>query len=560
MKRQALISALLSAVLWAVPQASSARSIKATVIPVQFPDLRFSVSEAAMDSVVNAAAAYWQEEFCGKASVSISLVSPVTLARTYKYYGANSSDRNDALAYVAVKEACQAVGTALDFSKAGELIFIVPGKSEADAGDPDLFWPQYASLEDRKVFFYMNGRRITGYAIVNELGADGGIAGIGTLCHEFGHLLGLPDFYDTDGEGSGGKAKCLWGSIALMDKGNENDGGHTPPHLSAIERWCLDAGEAIVPDTSGTYTLEPVHRHGSYLQIAGSSSNEIYLLENRRAEGRDAFIGGQGLLMYRIDKSSRPAGYSTYYQEIITAAQRWRYNHVNCNPEHQCGAIVPAEEDAASVAEVFYTTDGPSAPLNISGISFAADGTASFTVSRPLVLGSVRVFQSEAILNWKTDPAAGRLDSCSVAISAEGEDIRSNFRISSSGNSHGAMLSPLKPKTAYHYTIKAYYDGDKAYSLEGDFTTLAYRSGSFPFIYLSRDGRDGAGRFTSGTHIPLTVFNAPDAVRTEWFFDGIPVVPDSEGLFIITQRGILRAVVYREDGSVDILEKEVQTR
>ena len=74
------------------------------------------------------------------------------------------------------------------------------------------------------------------------------------------------------------------------------------------------------------------------------------------------------------------------------------------------------------------------------------------------------------------------------------------------------------------------------------------------------DGRDGAGRFAAGTHIPLTVFNAPDAVRTEWFFDGIPVVPDSEGLFIITQRGILRAMVYREDGSVDILEKEVQVR
>ena len=56
------------------------------------------------------------------------------------------------------------------------------------------------------------------------------------------------------------------------------------------------------------------------------------------------------------------------------------------------------------------------------------------------------------------------------------------------------------------------------------------------------------------------MFNAPDAVRTEWYFNGGEASPDSEGMFTISRSGTLKAMVYWEDGSVDIIEKEVQTR
>ena len=56
------------------------------------------------------------------------------------------------------------------------------------------------------------------------------------------------------------------------------------------------------------------------------------------------------------------------------------------------------------------------------------------------------------------------------------------------------------------------------------------------------------------------MFNAPDAVRTEWYFNGGKASPDSEGMFTISRSGTLKAMVYWEDGSVDIIEKEVQTR
>ncbi|MBO4427186.1 MAG: hypothetical protein J5771_01700 [Bacteroidales bacterium] len=557
MKSKAFIIALLCLVC--APFLRAANQTKATVIQIQFSDLSFTCPAAKIDSILNEAALYWTEQHCGATVFSFVKGPAVTLSRSYKYYGANASDSHDALAYAAVKDACNEADDALDFSKAGHLVFLVPGKSEPASGNTDLFWPQFASLEDRSIEFYKDGRRITDYIIVNELGADGNIAGIGDLCHEFGHLLGLKDFYDTDGDGSGGTSKAMWGSLAIMDKGNANDGGHTPPYLNAVERWCLEIGSCSPIDTSGIYTLETIERHGKYLSIGADDNKDFYLLENRSGTGRDAAIGGQGLVLYHVNQSSKPAGYSTYYQEVISATQRWKLNQINCNPDHQCACVVPADEAATSVAGVFFTSQGPELPLCIRDISFDAEGSARFTAFRPLVLTGTGVYQTDATLSWKTDAIAGALDSCSVVLSAGGQDRRVPV-ISGDANSHGCIIGGLTPKTVYTYVIKAHYAGGRCYSISGSFTTSAFRSGTFPFIFLPSTGRNKDGSFRTGTGIPLVIFNAPDAVATSWTFDGAPVAPGADGLFPLTRSGILRAEAIRADGSKEILVKEVSVR
>ena len=557
MKCKAFIIALLCLVC--TPSMRAANQTKATVIPIQFTDLSFTLLPAKIDSILNEAALYWTEQHCGATEFTFVKGPTVTLTRSYKYYGANASDSHDALAYAAVKDACNEADNVVDFSKAGHLVFIVPGKSEPASGDPDLFWPQYASLEDRSIEFYKDGRRITDYIIVNELGADGAITGIGDLCHEFGHLLGLKDFYDTDGDGSGGTSKAMWGSLAIMDKGNANNAGHTPPYLNAVERWCLGIGNCSPIDSSGIYNLETIERHGNYLSIVTDDPKDFYLLENRSGLGRDAAIGGHGLVLYHVDQSAKPAGYSTYYQEVITAAQRWKYNQVNCNPEHQCAYVIPADESAATVAGVFYTTQGPEIPLCIRDISFDAEGSATFTAFRPLVLTGSGVYQTDASLSWRTDPIAGALDSCVVALSAVGQN-RNFLILPGADNNHCCIIGGLTPKTAYTYIIKAHYAGGRCYSINGGFTTSAYRSGTFPFIFLPPNGRNKDGSFHVGTGIPLVIFNAPDAVATSWTFDGAPISPGNDGLFTLTHSGVLRAEAIREDGSKEILVKEVTVR
>jgi immune inhibitor A len=92
--------------------------------------------------------------------------------------------------------------------------------------------------------------------------------GLGVFCHEFGHDLGLPDFYDTDG---GENSTAFW---TLMSSGSwlghgaaANEGIGTHPGLMGAEEklflgW-LD--HSTVPlGSSGTFTLNPAQ-----LQVDG---------------------------------------------------------------------------------------------------------------------------------------------------------------------------------------------------------------------------------------------------------------------------------------------------
>ena len=92
--------------------------------------------------------------------------------------------------------------------------------------------------------------------------------GLGVFAHEFGHDLGLPDFYDTaDGENS----TSFW---TLMSSGSwlghgaaTGDGiGTTPGLMGAEEKLFLGwlDHSTVAPGTTGSYTLNP-----SQLQVRG---------------------------------------------------------------------------------------------------------------------------------------------------------------------------------------------------------------------------------------------------------------------------------------------------
>jgi immune inhibitor A len=124
---------------------------------------------------------------------------------------------------------------------------------------------------------------------------------VGVCCHEFGHMLGLPDLYDTTYASEGVGVWCVMGA------GSWNDNGLTPGHFCAWSKARLKWLTPSVVKTAKTLSLAPVERdkRAVYrLWTKGKSGSEYFLLENRQRSGFDAKLPGDGLLIWRIDDAN----------------------------------------------------------------------------------------------------------------------------------------------------------------------------------------------------------------------------------------------------------------
>ncbi len=91
---------------------------------------------------------------------------------------------------------------ALEESELG-LLFIMAGYETASSDDTPAVWAHRWTMPFPA---YVNGIEIANYTTMGEILWDEGSAEkpihipscIGTVCHELGHFLGLPDLYNTD--------------------------------------------------------------------------------------------------------------------------------------------------------------------------------------------------------------------------------------------------------------------------------------------------------------------------------------------------------------------------
>ena len=578
MKRLYLTLILLASLLSSVAVAAERRVV---VIFVQFQDLSFTGGRSEFKSFTDSLSLYFTDQFFGKTSFRFDAGPVITLSRNYAYYGSNSPDSYDALMYRGVEEACKAAADSIDFSlysngslsTVKDVLIMVPGMPESESGVRDMFWPQYVSLTDKGSGLYVSGRRITEYGLACELGPDGRFAGIGSMAHEYCHILGLSDMYDTDGEGSGGRAKALWGVTSIMDEGYRNAGGHVPPSFNAADYYTLGEGRGEVMDKPGYYTLRPISEEGHYYIFKGGNEGEVFLVENRWNAGWDSYIGGYGMLIYHWDKSAGDALWSDFFSSSISALKRWEHNEVNCNPAHQCVELVAPDDNLAffptatstdfssETTPAFRFWNGESAALAFTDITRNADLSVSFTLIKPLSIYSCTPFQNSFIMHWTCDERIDMLvDSCLVNCYA-GEEIVAGIkgsRLEEGG--WGCNLGGLSPNTEYRLEVQVYRRGSIIFSGETSAVTLSSRKGISPFIYLKDGPRNADGSFPRGARIPLQVFNSTGAQSIRWFFDKQNITAGRDGLFTLDRSGTLRAEVYWEDGSHDIFIKEVTVK
>lgn len=596
------------------------------IILAQYRDVKFTYSRQdfvdmltqtgySLNGATGSAKEYFDAQFSGLFDFSFDVSGIVTLPSERAHYGGNGSDGSDKAPAQMIIDACRLADAEIDFSLYDDdndgavdnvFVFFAGGDEAEGAGDNCIWSHAWYIYSGAGQDVELDGKKIDRYACTSELSRRYSdrdyrdvLAGIGTFCHEYFHTFGIPDMYDTDYEGSGGTAAGLWAWTSLMDAGNQNNYGNTPPNLNAIEREHLGISVPAVIEGDGGYSLEPIHKNGQYMRLDTDRDGEYYLLEYRSGEGWDKYIGGEGMLVYHVDKTNTATGFSDSYGRELTAIQRWTYaNEVNCRPDHQCADLLEADSrtDYFSEAEkemfmtslqnirgIFFPngnitsitsdgnpgfrfwsgTTGDASVTNIrengSGVSFNVTGfsdiemppaatdikTEAFMDAAIIQFGSDRPFEGEAIVTWGR--TGHEKDTTRVYPYEPGK--------------YSVTLEDLQPDNKT-YTAEIFFEvsGITGAAASASFMTKKSPVVEWPFIYMNSVTRNRDGSLPSGSRLPLRVYNASDAAEITWTFNGVIIGPEGDGYFTVEESGELKARVIMEDGSEEILMKEITVR
>ncbi|MEC7416443.1 MAG: M6 family metalloprotease domain-containing protein, partial [Candidatus Thermoplasmatota archaeon] len=272
-----------------------------------FEDIAFANSDSMWD--------YFDEVSKGALNIEGEVFGPYTLDGDAEDYSSGSSF---------VRDSVEIADDDIYFPDFDAVMAIHSGPGGESSGDSNDIWSAHwpsitinTDDEDENGNDYVIRRisQVPEYQLSN-----GERNPLGVWCHEFGHELGLPDYYDTDGSSEG------VGNWAVMAAGSWGNNGETPVYFSAYSRFWLGWDQPIiVEDDVANLVIEPVSEGGKIykLPIPGnwSNSEEYFLLENRQQTRYDTYLPGEGLLIWHID------------EDIMFS--KWSSNTVNNDEDHK---------------------------------------------------------------------------------------------------------------------------------------------------------------------------------------------------------------------------------
>ena len=242
--------------------------------------------------------------------------------------------------------ALEALDPDVDFSQydtdedgtADMVFFLVAGfGSDNSANDRDYLWPHMNNFTESPV---LDGVNFNLYACsTNMTGEEGDfisynkVAGIGTICHEFSHCLGLPDFYDTDSDGSGSTNRNYPMTWSIMASGFKNNMGRNPVGYSLFERYALGFATLTLIEGEGTITVPALEKSNTGYRMNTANPGEYFIVENRQRVKWDKNLAGPGMLIWRVDSSN---------------VDVWENNLVNASPSRSYYELLRAKFNGMS--------------------------------------------------------------------------------------------------------------------------------------------------------------------------------------------------------------------
>ena len=306
------------------------RTYRQPVVLISFEDCDFSMAEPAAwyDRILNepgynegagpgSMADYFRDQSRGRFNLRMDIFGPIRVDVPAK----GDSGAVDLGGRAVSKALKQLVETSrADFSsydwdgdgQVDQVICILAGYTGSQVSGH--VWPNTGNTS----VAISSGLKFSTYSVSCELWADGTSCGIGTICHEFSHCLGLPDLYPASP--FSGMPFSVVDEWDLMDGGNFTGRGWCPPNYSALERMLLGWEEPHELTGSASVTgMRPVaDGGGSYIVRNPANADEYYLLENRQRTGWDYGLPGEGLVIAHVD----------YHREL------WSDNLVNTQSDH----------------------------------------------------------------------------------------------------------------------------------------------------------------------------------------------------------------------------------
>ncbi len=383
-------------------------TVKGLIVLAEFQDVKFQPESTLEyfetklnkegyvgEETIGSAYDYFKEQSYGLFTPEFEVVGPVTLPKNRSDYGYEEDLDNLFLdAAILADEECGVNFADFDINDDHYVDFffvIFAGHGEAQGGPVESVWPAMKDMT-YNINQRFDGKYIGVAACSCELkGGDGtALDGVGTVCHEFSHILGLPDVYDPQGTGGYGM-----GHYDMMCYGPYNGDMRVPSGYTAMDKFTLGwVTPRVLDSPEKDVTLHDLVSSDECIFIVNpDNKNEYYTLENRQLKGFDSELPGHGLVISYVNynrtawKNNTVNSLLSGYEHIsIVAADNSRVLNTKASVDNfEAGDPFPGTKGVTSFTDstapkAIWQASGSAKPVGmpITNIRESDDGVITF--------------------------------------------------------------------------------------------------------------------------------------------------------------------------------------
>ncbi|MFO7614067.1 MAG: M6 family metalloprotease domain-containing protein, partial [Bacteroidales bacterium] len=373
---------------------------KLLCILIGFSDLPFTETQANFHNLFNqvgygtfgSVKDYYAENSYGQFNLTVDIAGPYQASNTHAYYGQNSGTDKDINVRELITEAVNLADPDVDFSdydndndgNVDGIYVIYAGYNEAEGGGANSIWYHAWSIPTVN----LDGVDISAYSCSAEYKGNSGtnISGIGNICHEFGHVMGAPDFYDIDYE-TGGQYSGT-GRWDVMASGNFNGDRDCPAHYNPYVKAYLFNWSTITTLNAQTELtiLNSALNNNNFYRYNTATAGEYFLMENRQLLGFDSENPGHGLLIYHVHSDIGSGNINTthpqkFYPVCANAGQDPVNSPDSYGTINSAGTPFPGSSNATAFTDATLPSSKSWAGANTGKpVVFITEDNAAFTI------------------------------------------------------------------------------------------------------------------------------------------------------------------------------------